>query len=233
MSNNTFFHSGDIGDIIACLPTIRQLGGGHLIIGDTLQASGCRESMRGNRFEILRPLLEAQSYIHSVKYQDYAGSACQYDFSTFRFFNRERKLDLARWQALHCGIIDLDVSPWLKVNPCPLSNGKLVCARSQRYNTASFPWKHMMHPYSDRAIFIGIESEFIAFRAMFNQAITWHQTDNMLKVAEVIAGSDMFIGNQSAPMWIAMALGHMLIQETFSPEPNSVIIRPNAAFIAG
>jgi ADP-heptose:LPS heptosyltransferase len=55
-------------------------------------------------------------------------------------------------------------------------------------------------------------------------------TQDLLQVARLIAGSDLFIGNQGCPAWIAMAIGHKLIQETNDNEFSSVIERPNACF---
>jgi hypothetical protein len=49
MAGNVFFHTGDLGDIIAALPAIRALGGGYLILGNR-HGRGGRELMSPERF---------------------------------------------------------------------------------------------------------------------------------------------------------------------------------------
>lgn len=63
------------GDIIAALPTIRQLGGGELIITDTNHPHTVRQSMKGDRYESLAPLLAAQPYISAVRFESNVPSA--------------------------------------------------------------------------------------------------------------------------------------------------------------
>jgi hypothetical protein len=63
----TFFHSGDLGDILAALPTIRALGGGVLRIGPAAD-TGQREAMNEGRFKSIAPLIKQQEYIEDVVY---------------------------------------------------------------------------------------------------------------------------------------------------------------------
>ena len=70
LSTNRFLHTGDMGDIIAALPSIRQLGGGELVITPMRHDNTARESMKGARFDFIKPLLEAQAYISSVRFED-------------------------------------------------------------------------------------------------------------------------------------------------------------------
>lgn len=72
-SERTFAIAGDIGDCIAMLPSIRHMGGGHVVITPPPPGVGtgqgfCRESMQGARYESIKPLLECQPYIHSVSW---------------------------------------------------------------------------------------------------------------------------------------------------------------------
>lgn len=65
-----FLHHGDIGDVIAALPSIRQLGGGELIITDTHTPHTARQSMKGARYESIVSLIESQPYITGIRWED-------------------------------------------------------------------------------------------------------------------------------------------------------------------
>lgn len=217
-----FFHTGDLGDIIASLPTVRELDGGEFVIGHRTGPGFCRESMKGARFEAIRPLLETQPYIKGVSWGEPAKD--MHDFSTFRKDPR-RGEDLATWQARHIGVL-IELDPWLTVTPSPISKGRTVIARSNRYHNPEFNWKSMM---GHNALFVGTMTEHLAFENEFGR-VEYLGTENLLSLAEVIAGSELFIGNQSCPFWLAAAMGVNLIQETSPKVQDSIIRRPNALY---
>lgn len=228
---NQIYHTSDLGDIIASLPVIRQLGGGHLTIGEmppNVKMLG-RESLKGKRFEAIKPLLESQPYIKSVKWGERHPDT-DFDFSDFRanYIHRE---NLARWQGRHCGIDTLDESKWIDVAPSPESRGRVVIARSPRYHGNGFPWRRIILEHRDKILFVGLPEEHAAFEKEFNLRVEYKQTENMLYLAKIIAGADLFIGNQSSPSWVAMGLAQNLIQEVWPTHPNSMVHRPNARFI--
>lgn len=221
-----FYHGGHCGDVIAALPVIRQLGGGSLIIGNHFAGP----PMAGALFAALKPLLEAQPYIKGVEFEHSSIRASR-SFAGFRELYRPTQ-SLSESQAKWMGIEgNLDLSPWLTVTPSVETAGKIVVARSGRWQSKGFPWRDLVRANGKRMIFVGLKSEYQAFcRQVASRAVTFRPTDNLLQVAELIAGSDLFIGNQSAPCWIAMGLGHPLIQESFDKVPDSIIERPNARF---
>ncbi len=225
MTRHTFAHSGDLGDIIAALPTLRALGGGNIIIGPPGKDQG-RESLCGERFESLRPLLEAQPYIGSVQWQadpkDFT-----HDLRGFRV-NHEYGESLADWQARHLNV-KISHDPWLLAMRSPASLGRAVFARSARYHNDGFPW-HILLTKHRNALFVGLKSEHDDFQRKFG-GVEYCSTRNLLELAEVIAGSHLFVGNQSCPFWIAVGLGVPLIQEVWQQSPNSQIKRPNARYL--
>lgn len=224
---NVFVHSGDIGDIIAALPTISALGGGDIIITERLDGKmKGRESMKGSRFEAIQPLLEAQPYIGNVSWQD-APARFTHDFRDFR--NDEQYGEsLLDWQARYLGV-EASTAPWLQCRRSPVSLGRPVIARSLRYQNPGFPWNVVLSRHKN-PIFVGLPEEHAAFEKTGNRA-EFIETKNLLECAEIIAGADIFIGNQSAPFWIAAGLGVRLIQEGWPQQPNSQVRRPNARYL--
>lgn len=227
-SGNIFFHSGDLGDICAMLPAVRQLGGGKIIIGHQ-EGVGNREPMKGARFESLKPLLEIQPYITGVEYDDDASYAT-HNMALFRHDFR-RWESLAHWQGRHVGITSLNVEPWLEVGDVE-KHGKVVISRSHRCHNPFFPWDELIGRHRHKVVFVGLESERAALQTDIGSAFTipYQPTENLLDLARFIAGSSLCIMNQSCPFWLAIGLGVDLIQETSDDTPNSIIERSNAIY---
>jgi len=226
-TRNVFCHSGDLGDIIAALPSMRALGGGDIVIGPLLdgQFKG-RESMKGARFDAIKPLLEEQPYIVSVTWED-SPKAFTHDFRDFRQQEQYGE-SLVDWQARYLGVT-VSTDPWLTCRRSEKSIGRAVIARSMRYRNPGFPWSAVLHKYKER-IFVGLKEEYDDFKRN-NRGVEFVPTSNLLELAEVINGADIFIGNQSCPFWIAAGLGQRLIQEGWPQQPNSQIKRANTQYL--
>ena len=224
----TFAHPGDIGDAISALPIIKDLGGGKLVFRNHPECKTTRfyREIKGIKFDALRPLLEAQDYIKSVEYNEEC--PVDYDWSYFRVaYTPEKTLTEAHARFLQVETPNLN--PWLKVKPSPDSKGRVIVARSARYHTGRFPWKDVAKKYGKKMLFIGHADEHADFEAVVGMQVELAVTPDFLRIAEIIAGSEMFIGNQSAAYWVAAGLGHPLIQEQFNAD--STIPRDNAQYI--
>lgn len=224
---NVFCHSGDLGDCIAALPTMKALGGGDVICGPIIAAKfHGRESLKGARFDALKPLLESQPYIGKVEWQD-EPRGFSHDLREFRQDERMGE-SLLDWQARHLGM-SVASDPWLSAIRSPVAIGRTVIARSLRYRNRGFPWNVVMHKHRN-CLFVGTEEEHDDFKRAI-APVEFHPTKDLLELAEVIAGAHLFVGNQSCPFWIAAGLGVQIIQETFPQSPNSQIKRPNARYL--
>ena len=227
---NVFRHLGDLGDCIACLPVIRQLGGGRLILGNR-NGRGAREPMTPARFDVIAPLLRVQDYITDVTLQDDA-SGVTHCFADFRTKPMRSEENLATWQAAFFSITSIDLAgPWLFAHPSQETQGKAVFARSARYHGVNFNWLEMMEKYPAK-LFVGLPDEHAAFCSQFG-SIDFRPTANFLELAELISGCEIFCGNQSAPFWIAAGLAHKLVLEMDQWQMNRNCIvqpRPNAEY---
>lgn len=223
-AKKSFYHTGDLGDIIAALPIIRHLGGGSLVIGNHLNPAWRR--MEGARFAAIEPLLSDQPYIKEVRFDH--GAECAADLSEFRAHHR-RDRTLTASQAAHLGLDEPDMSPWLTATPSLESKGRIVVARTERYQNPLFPWDPLVNRHRDRILFVGTGEEHKQFTARYGP-VPYRPTANLWEVAALISGSALFVGNQSSPCWIAMGLGHPLIQETSHVVQDSVVPRANAQF---
>lgn len=221
---NIFSSVGDLGDGIALLPSVRAAGGGKMVF--TYTPKSCRESLKGRRFDALRPLLESQEYVSAVEWQDNPRGVT-HDATNFRqdFIPGE---SLLHWQARHLKL-HISSSPWLACQNNPKYSGRVVVARSERYHNLAFPWRDVLLKYKD-AVFVGLPEEHQAMYHATGINVEFAPTENLLELAEIVAGCRLFIGNQSAPMWTALGLGVPIIQETFPQIPNSVLERTNCRY---
>lgn len=211
-----FLHSGHIGDLIAFLPCMRALGGGDLVITDN---AGTNLSMEGFKYDSVKPLLEVQDYVHSVSYAR-RPEGIDYDVCGFRRYWGQGSI--IEMQAKELGIPVPYLSAWINVQPDPTTVGRIVCCRTHRYRTDRFPWAQVVDRFRDKIIFIGLYDEYGDFTKHYGHVDQLCVRD-LLELAQLIAGSDLFIGNQSSPFWIAAGMNHPLVQETHQHIRDSVV----------
>lgn len=222
-------HTGDIGDCVASLPILRSLGGGTILISESKfrdRGRSPRETMRGARYEAIRPLLLAQPYVTAVSWQD-EPQGITHDLSHFRQLPFKKGENLATWQARYVGV-EIDLEPWLTV-PDFVEHGKTVIARSPRYHNYFFPWPELITKNTP-VVFVGLTSEHAAFQRDTHWNLPFQPTANLLELAQVIRGAKLVIANQSAPFWVAAGLGMPLIQESWENDLNSIVPRENAVY---
>lgn len=211
-------HSGDFGDIIFGLAVLRSLN--RPIDLFLVDRPITKPIVR--RKDALIPLLLAQPYIESVKV--YEGEPIDWNASDFRtMYERTSNLVEAHLQHYlgqhHLSPVKVDSGlPWLTVPPVP-SNGRVVINRTPRYHNYTFPWQKIRDHYGKVVLFVGSADEHAAFETDFGP-VDYIATDNLLEVAQIIAGSELFIGNQSCAFAIAEALKHPRIQSACLDRPD-------------
>lgn len=214
-----FGSSGDLGDCLHLLPIIQQLGGKHMLwLYDRPFTK-----VISTRFHLLEPLLMAQSYIEATAVSN--GDGVDYDLSTFRSRyvpTRTLLASHADWGNKQYGLpIPTGETKWLDSPKSKASKGRVVIARSPRYHNPYFPWAQVVEHYGDALMFVGLKEEYEAFCSAFGQ-VEHVATENLLDVAKLIAGSDLFIGNQSSPFAVAEGLKHLRILETNLNVPDCI-----------
>lgn len=224
-----FRHSGDFGDCVASLGLITE-GGPHSFF---LVDRKCTKPMTP-RANIIIPLIERQPYIKEVRCTE---EHPDIDFSEFRAYHRgdiplmeaQRQYANSRYKA---NIPPCGDKPWLhNINPSQESKDRVLFARSPRYNNQFFPHKEALEFYGDRAMFVGLKAEHEAFEQDFGP-IEYRPTKDLLEVAELIAGSLLFIGNQSSPLAVAEGLKHPRIVEISLSVCDVIFKCPKAQWVA-
>lgn len=225
----TGFHYGDRGDVIYSLPVCRLLGISHLVLCPHHMT---REKMTEESADSIASLVRAQPYIDSVVFTQ-TPPVGAIDLNEFRemlgpqhsgrfFYHNLSSLQLRAFGYPEW----FECDQWLWVTqikpPKPV-----VIARSSRYQSKTFNWKDVYKKYGRDAVFIGSPGEHKEFCDSVG-FVEYYKTENLLKVAQVIAGSELFIGNQSCPFAIAEGLKHPAILEwTDGPAQNCHFSRKN------
>jgi hypothetical protein len=221
---NWFGHSGDLGDVIYALPTIRAAGGGILYLYH--KPNKTWHGMDVDRAASLRSLLILQPYIRDVVFcpDGRPPGGSDHDLNGFRDHGRRGRNLADMHLATHGLAPEHRDTAWLKVDQ-PAIGQPVVFARSVRCRNERFPWRRIWEAYQGTAAFVGTAEEHEDFCRLVG-LVPLVQTENLLAVARVIAGSRLFIGNQSCPAAIAEGLKKPIILEVFPALPNCCFKRP-------
>lgn len=191
-----FFSGGDVGDTLYALSVMKQLGGGRLRL---YHADYVRAPFDAAKVERLRPLLERQPYIKEVSFGPRVG------------------INLDAWRSHYKGNLNIaDMAadahqlppigrnePWLFCEE-PNAVAPVVMHRSQRYH-GFFDWTPLAEKYRKQAVFIGQPWEHEEFCKTFGE-VPYYHTPDWWEAARVISGCQIFCGNQSGPMALALGL---------------------------
>lgn len=207
--NQVLSHSGDIGDLLAALPVIRQLGGGELVLFPA-PYTGWR--MTKERVESLRGLLELQPYIKGVRW---APGPEGTNLDEWRqHYDCYKNLTDMLAQTFGQPHPDRE-QPWLKIDR-PSRVARVVFARSERYRNRHVDWRQIHHEYASEAVFVGTPEEHQDFEQGVGP-VGYHPTPTYLDLARVVAGADLVAVNQTSIRWLAEGYKVPVLVEV---EPN-------------
>lgn len=185
--------------------------------------------MTVERVKVLKSLLEAQPYVDRVSHGDAPQGEYMVNFSTFRNGGLIYGVSLGDLQSDWVNA-NADFEPWLQVAPSVQGRGRVVCHRSPRYHNPYFQWDEIGAKYGTKLLFVGMPEEVEELRRRTHVHAEYAITHDYLELARLIAGADLFIGNQSSPMALAIALGVPFIQETCLWTPDCLYSREKGSF---
>lgn len=229
----TFYHSGDIGDIIFGLPAIRAMGGGLLYLGPNMDKPPfhTRERMTMARANQLIPLLKLQPYLRDAAFASRQPSV-HYDLNQFRMLLEKvgPHANLSHVQLKHLGFgPEYCDAAWLRVDRAVRVQGKpVVIARTLRY-AGTMDWQAIADDLADQAVFIGMPDEHAEFCRLFGP-IYHHPTRDLLEAARIICGADLFVSNQGGLHAIAEGLKINLLQEPHPASHPAIFERAGARY---
>jgi hypothetical protein len=221
----TFLHSGDIGDMIYSLIVIRALGGGTLYMDlEHKSAPICRTTEVS--YELLRELFLYQPYVKDFRI--WHGEPIDFPMDGWRNMPdilknniADSHLRLYMLPSAHRDVKWLDVPGVIKIPGKPH-----VIARSSRVHANPTIYKEFL----PTAVFVGLDDEYKHFCETIGSVERYEIDNNYMTFAKLIAGSELFIGNNSSGFAIAEGLKANVYQETNWGVPNTVFRRDNARY---
>lgn len=219
--------SGDFGDCVLGMPVMRYYGP-CIFYGEA--ANYTRQRLTWDKWQPIVPLLKAQPYIADVA--EWTGQSVTITLNDFRaaMFKALRDPNSPlKSKSLTDWMLDTHQVPltekdraWLTVEP--KREAAVVFNRSSRYHNPLFPWKSVVERYGKDAVFVGFPEEHHTFCIQFGK-VRHYPTKDLLEVAQVINGADLFVGNQSCPHAIAEGLKKNIILECWSGGMNTLFFR--------
>ncbi len=223
-----FKHSGTLGDIIYSLAVVRHLGGGefylhldqinwivkHYYGGTPLPFHQGR--MTPEDFKFMQSFMLAQDYITDFAVMDPAKTEITHNLDQFRTLFVGHPGNYVDIYAETFGIRDpeqqkqLRQTPWLSVaEPKVIEGRNYVINRTGRWNDPQSrdSWISILDQAGDQALFVGLPNEWQDFQAWTGRTLAYQPTKDLLALAEIIAGAEQFIGNQSVALSLAIGLG--------------------------
>jgi hypothetical protein len=223
-----FKHSGALGDLIYSMPVVKHFGGGEFYlhlnqmdwIGQHYYGAKPNPFHQGRMtqtdFEYMKSFMEAQDYITRFDVLDPKVTEITHNLDRFRPPFVGHPDNYINIYAVVFGLVKEDMeccasTPWLTVDSkADLAGRDVVINRTERWITPTLDpaWNDLKEQgLVDRAVFVGLEREYTKFKQDTGWDIPWHPTKNMLELARAIAGADVFVGNQSQCLALAIGLG--------------------------
>lgn len=229
-----------MGDVIYSLPTVKALGGGLLYLdieGGKSEPEVQKQHSRGfinftrSMYDTLYPLLKQQPYITDV--QIWQGQTVDYNLDQARRLMHNQRMNLV---ALWLTAFNLDPSTynqtWLTLNSPPLRlNKPILVNRTVRYHSKYHWWWGNAPALAQQGIFIGLEKEHDIFQYTYDVRIEYFKAQDALQIAQLLAGSQILVGNQSFIMSLAHGLGTPYLEEAYDYAPTSIFQRENGKYI--
>ena len=225
----TYKHSGAAGDLLYSLALVKYWGGGDFYLHlnqmnwigknyyGTLPVPFHQDRLNEADYEYMKDFMLAQTYINDFKILNPKTDEISVNLDRFRAPFASNPGNYIDCYANTFSITDpveqsrLRNTAWLSVpGPIKTEGRNIVINRTQRWipPEPSPQWALWAEQGLPRqAVFVGLESEYVAFQQQIGWDIPWRTCTSQLELAQVIAGADMFIGNQSQALALAIGLG--------------------------
>ena len=235
----TFLHSGTAGDTIYSLAAVKRLGGGEFQIGIRnlerilpkygYRAEDCDPVHRGRYtekdYELLAPLIERQQYITKVTPWHHGDNKPDVDLDQYRsvlYRTFEGNIVESYFRTFNLPFTPADVeTPWLEADR--VDEASIIVNSTSRYRDpeAHSTWLQMCADadLAANGLFVGTPAEHDAFVQTTGCNIKYRPVRDFLELASIINGADLFLGNQSMALSIAIGLGKTSVVELHKIKP--------------
>ncbi len=225
-----FKHSGNAGDVIYAIPAMKAIANNqdihlHLLLNRNGEYPKHFKHPSGSvmlnkkMFEMLQPLILSQPAFKECTILEHQQVDVDLDIIREYPLLLDRG-NISRWYFLiFPGNFDLN-EPWLQVEPSNDVYDGILLARSSRYQAPNIDYS-ILKKYP-KVYFIGTPDEFADMKKII-PSLVYRPVKNFLEMTSLIAGSRLFIGNQSLPFSLAEALKINRLLEVYFECPNVTV----------
>lgn len=215
---NKFGHSGDIGDIIYSLPTIKACGGGELVLYN--KPGRTYQPMTYRRYLFMKDLLDPQEYIFNVRFSEKDEGTSIDGFRDHCGLGNNN----SEWHLSTHGLNWIyAIDKWLICDS--ISRYPVVIAWTPRHHSFEFPWRKVVDTYKKENIgFVGYEKDWKTFCNKYGE-VCYQDIDNLKDAAEIINGSSLYVGNLTSMTAVAEGLKKKMIVEGCHGNPANDFVR--------
>ena len=228
----SFLHSGQLGDLIYSLATIKELSKSHkcklyIQINKPMPLdyndSSKKVFISKRSGDLILPLLRNQDFLNAVHI--YKDEKIDINLDLFRDIPINLSFYSTRWFSHIVGININVESTFLSVKPHNLIKNKIVIHRSPRYRNAYINYKFLNN--SKNLLCIGLENEFQDLKKEIRN-LEFYNCKDFLEMAEIIKASKFYIGNMSFQYIMAEGLKVPRLLEASPDFPVVFPVGPNA-----
>ena len=229
----SFLHYGHLGDIINCLPVIKELSKNskcslyiqkeklipdHAVSGDHPFGKVYLSEKSIKKF---LPLLKSQNYLFNVEI--FNNHKIDIDLNFFRELNINFNIDSVRWYSHLTGTHPDLSKKYLDVESHNKFKDYIVILRSLRRQNKYINYSFLNN--YEKIVFVGLEDEFNDLKKSINY-LEYYDSKDFLELASIIKNSKLFIGNLSFGYAIAEALK---VPRLLESAPDFPLVYPNGS----
>lgn len=229
----TFKHSGNLGDIIYSLPSVKKVGCDKFVVVynkpiNYMASIGSSHPM-GDVFlkegtaKLICEFLKTQSYIKEVELVQF-GKKVDIDYDLDKI--REIPINMvggniAKWYNHVTSIFPNIDEPWIEAEPNEKYNDVIIINRTPRYQSQFIDYSILDKIGMDNIVFFGLEMEYLTLKQSIPELVHVRYT-KLEDYVKAIAGCKAFIGNGSFFYSIAEGLKVKRAIETSQSAPNCI-----------
>ena len=228
----SFLHSGQLGDLIYSLATIKELSKSHkcklyIQIDKPMPLNYGNSSKKvfisKRSGDLIFPLLRNQDFLDAVDI--YKDEKIDINLDLFRDIPINLSFYSTRWFSHMCGININVENTFLSAKPHNLIKNKIIIHRSPRYRNPYINYKFLNN--AKNLLCIGLEDEFKNLKKEIDN-LEFHDCKDFLEMAEIIKASKFYIGNMSFQYVMAEGLKIPRLLEASPDFPVVFPVGPNA-----
>lgn len=186
-------------------------------------------SPHSNLYETVAPLLRSQGFDVEPTSGDYKwgefepGLQFDYDIDSFRDMPFRNIVHIMHNMAMKFRVSKAGLfNPWLSVEPNHIADN--VIHLTERWREGSrVDWNAVRHSITGSCVFVGFVHEWENFCSKYGE-IVYYRTENLLELAQVIAGAKRVYCNQTVSLALSQSMGKEYYLEK-KPNKYNVLTR--------